>query len=344
MVLSLNFKGLWCRERSYLCNNASYQEAIESPLPDSTQWKLIDEGYAKLKPIFLAMEKVAAQGSLFSYDDTRLKILSVIKHNKENPGNKRTGQFTSVILAETISGTITLFYSSTKHAGENMQALINQRSQSAEKFITMSDALAANTITHENAIEANCLAHAIVKFIDLDAVSPYDLSKPIDDFTKVFEFDEFTRNMSPDDRLAYHQEHSKPILDNLHNWMIEQMEQNKVEPNSHLGRVIKYCLKHWVKLTRFLNVAGCPVSNNISERALKLIIRIRKASMFHKTEHGAEVCATLLSIIQTAIDNDVNPIEYLTDLLTYSDQIIKEPEQWLPWHYKASITDYKEAA
>ena len=322
----------------------SYQEAIESPLPDSTQWKLIDEGYAKLKPIFLAMEKVAAQGSLFSYDDTRLKILSVIKHNKENPGNKRTGQFTSVIIAETTSGTVTLFYSSTKHAGENMQALINQRSQSAEKFVTMSDALAANTITHENVIEANCLAHAIVRFIDVESVSPYDLNKPIDDLTKVFEHDEFTKEMSPDDRLTYHQEHSTPIIDSLYTWMTEQMEQNKVEPNSHLGRVIKYCLKHWVKLTRFLSVAGCPLSNNISERALKLIIRIRKASMFHKTEHGAEVCSTLLSIIQTAIDNNVNPVEYFTDLLTNHEYIVKEPEQWLPWNYKGIIAHYKKSA
>ena len=174
-------------------------------------------------------------------------------------------------------------------------------------------------------------------------MSPYDLSKPIDEFTKVFEHDEHTKDMSPEKRLAYHQEHSKPILDSLHTWMSEQMELNKVEPNSHLGRVIKYCLKHWPKLTRFLSDAGCPISNNISERVLELIIRIRKASMFHKSEHGAEVCATLLSIIQTAIDNDINPVGYLTDLLTYSDQITKEPEQWLPWNYKVA-TNYKEAA
>ena len=73
-----------------------------------------------------------------------------------------------------------------------------------------------------------------------------------------------------------------------------------------------------------------------------MIIRIRKASMFHKSEQSAEVYATLLSIIQTAIDNDLNPVDYLTDLLTYSDQIIKEPEQWLPWNYKVA-SNYKEA-
>ena len=56
---------------------------------DSTQWKIIDEGYAKLKPLLLAMEAVAAKASLFSDDDTRLKFLSILKHNKANP-NKKT--------------------------------------------------------------------------------------------------------------------------------------------------------------------------------------------------------------------------------------------------------------
>ena len=121
------------------------------------------------------------------------------------------------------------------------------------------------------------------------------------------------------------------------------MEQKKVETNSHVGKVIKYSLKHWIKLTRFLSVAGCPISNNISERALKQIIRIRKASMFHKTEHGAEVCATLLSIIQTAIDHGINPVDYLTDLLTHSDQIIKESKQWFPYGYKITINNILKA-
>ncbi len=87
------------------------------------------------------MEKAVAEAPLLSYDDTRLKILSVIKHNKENPGKKCTGQFISVIIAETATGMITLSYSGARHVGENMQALINKRSQSANQFITMSDAL-----------------------------------------------------------------------------------------------------------------------------------------------------------------------------------------------------------
>ena len=36
-----------------------------------------------------------------------------------------------------------------------------------------------------------------------------------------------------------------------------------VEPNSGLGQAISYLLKHWKKLTLFLQVAGAPIDNNL---------------------------------------------------------------------------------
>lgn len=322
----------------------NYQKIVGVPLPDSTQWGLIDKAYDKLSPVFDELERVAAASKLFCYDDTRVRILSVIKDNKINPDKKRTGQYTTVVIADSKKGPITLFYSSISHAGENMQALLAQRPEGLGSFITMCDALGANTLNHPGAIESNCLAHALVKFIDLESVSPYDLSRPIDDLTKVFENDQKTQGMSDHDRLQHHKHHSKPILDNLMIWMQEQLKQKIVEPNSHLGKILKYCLKHWLKLTRFLTKAGCPLSNNRSERTLKIIIRLRKSSLFHKTEHGAKVCATLLSLIQTAIDHKINPVDYLNDLLQNADQVFKEPSLWMPWTIQTTLNMIKQAA
>jgi transposase len=230
------------------------------------------------------------------------------------------------------------------HAGENMQALLVQRSEGLGSFITMCDALGANTLNHPGAIESNCLAHTLVKLIDLESVSPYDLSRPIDDLTKVFENDQKIQGMSDHGRLQIYKHHSKPILDALMIWMQEQLKQKIVEPNSHLGKILKYCLKQWLKLTRFLAVAGCPLSNNRSDRTLKIIIRLRKSSMFHKTENGAKVCATLLSLIQTAIDHKINPVDYLNDLLHNADQVFKEPSLWMPWTIHSALNMIKQAA
>ena len=97
-------------------------------------------------------------------------------------------------------------------------------------------------------------------------------------------------------------------------------------------------------MTRFLTVEGCPVSNNQAERTLKIIIRLRKSSMFHRTKHGARVCATLLSLIQTAIDHGLNPVDYLTNLLQNADLVVKEPSRWMPWSIQSTLEKMKEAA
>ena len=116
-----------------------------------------------------------------------------------------------------------------------MQALLVQRPKGLGSFITMCDALGANRIDFKGLIDLNCLAHALVKFIDLESISPYDLSRPINDLTKVFEFDEKTQGMSDHDRLKYYQKHSKPILDTLKIWMQEQLGLDIVEPSGHFG-------------------------------------------------------------------------------------------------------------
>ena len=74
------------------------------------------------------------------------------------------------------------------------------------------------------------------------------------------------------ERLQYHQEHSKPIMDELHDYLENQLESKQVEPNDSLGKAIKYMIKHWYELTQFLRVAGAPLDNNILERALKIPI------------------------------------------------------------------------
>ena len=78
-------------------------------------------------------------------------------------------------------------------------------------------------------------------------------------------------------------------MDQLHAWLIAQLEEKKVEPNSGLGGAISYLLKYWGRLTLFLRQAGAPIDNNICERSLKRAILHRKNSLFYKTENGAHV-------------------------------------------------------
>ncbi len=64
--------------------------------------------------------------------------------------------------------------------------------------------------------------------------------------------------MSPQERLAFHQAESKPLMDDLYAWFKQQLDEKKVEPNSGLGKAIAYMMKHWAPLTRFLEIPGAP--------------------------------------------------------------------------------------
>jgi len=100
-------------------------------------------------------------------------------------------------------------------------------------------------------------------------------------------------------RLLHHQTHSQPVTDHLHQWMNQQLEQKKVEPNSGLGQAIGYALRHWEPLTLFLRQGGAPLDNNICERALQMAILHRKNSLSYKTPQSARTGDLFMSLIHT---------------------------------------------
>ena len=156
---------------------------------------------------------------------------------------------------------------------------------------------------------------------------------------QVYSHDETTkkRHMSDEQRLAYHQDKSGPLMEKLREWLAEQFEKKLVEPNSSLGDAISYMQDHWQELTRFLEVPGAPLDNNVCERALKRAILHRKNSLFFKTQHGATVGDLFMSIIHTCMLNGVNPFDYLTELERHPAKLRENPEKWLPWNYEQNI-------
>ena len=143
------------------------------------------------------------------------------------------------------------------------------------------------------------------------------------------------RNLSPEARLQFHQAESGPIMKKLQAWCNRQFEDRLVEPNSALGEAMSYLLDHWEKLTLFLRKPGAPLDNNICEQLLKRAILHRKNALFYKTLNGAHVGDMFMSLIHTCQLSDVNPFEYLTELQCHAADLAAQPEDWMPWNYRA---------
>jgi len=320
------------------------QTMLGFPLPDSTQFDLVEQVADCAYPVIGALEKIAANGTLSHYDDTGAKILSVISDNRANPDKKRTGMFTTGIIS-TINDNqkIALFYTGTKHAGENITALLQHRNKEKEKIILMCDALASNIpkLLQDIIIECNCLSHGFRKFRDLLEYYPEICLHVIHALGIIYENDEKTNKMDHCARLHFHRKYSKPIMKKLHKWLKKQINKKLVEPNGHLGGAVKYMLKHWDKLTRFLTVVGAPIDNNIVERSLKIAIRNRKNAMFYKTLHGATIGNILTSLIETARLSNVNPVDYLVALQENKSVVHKNPADWVPWSYQKTLENMR---
>ena len=95
--------------------------------------------------------------------------------------------------------------------------------------------------------------------------------------------------MSPEQRLAYHQGHSLPVMQEIRAWGAQQIDNQGVEPNSGLGKAIGYFERHFERLTLFCKTEGAKLDNNVMEAALKIIVRNRKNAYFYKTPAGAAV-------------------------------------------------------
>ncbi|OFV88150.1 MAG: hypothetical protein A3J75_07135 [Acidobacteria bacterium RBG_16_68_9] len=248
------------------------------PLPAATQWELVAAGAAVLRVVLHELIRQAAQGEVLHNDDTTAKILEI-----ELEKDERTGVYTSGIVSNTGEHQIALFFTGTRHAGENLAALLEQRAAELPAPIQMCDALAHNTAGEFETIVANCIAHARRQFVEVAPRFPEQCRYVLEALREVYRNDAHTRTqkMSAEDRLAYHQEHSAPHMRGLLWWLYEQIELRKVEPNSSLGGAIKYMRKHWHKLTLFLQVAGAPLDNNVCERILKKAILHRLCGAPH---------------------------------------------------------------
>ena len=330
------------------------------PLSDSTQWDIVDSQAERAEPIWKEVVWQAAQGDVVHNDDTGVKILELMgerarqaaledtdddtaedsaEGSAEELGPERTGMFTTGIVATADGHKIALFLSGRQHAGENLKDVLVRRAAELPPPIQMCDALTRNLPGKLQTVLANCLAHGRRQFVDVAERFPEECQHVLEALSVIYRNDAIARqrNLSPEERLLFHQAESGATMEELHVWRVRQFDERRVEPNSALGGAISYLLKRWEKLTLFLRVPGAPLDNNVCERALKKAIRHRRNSLFYKTRHGAHVGDVFMSLIATCELCGANPFDYLTELDRHASAAASTPAAWMPWNYRETL-------
>ncbi len=184
---------------------------------------------------------------------------------------------------------------------------------------------------------AFCLAHARRKFIDVVKLTgSAEALSILARIAEVYRIEARLRGESADVRLTVRRQEAAPIMKELKIHLTELSDE--VSAKSALGKAVSYTLNHWSGLAAFLEDGRIEVDSNIVERSMKSVALTRKNSLFVGNERGGKSFAVLASLVNTAKLNDVDPEDWLADVL---ERIISgkvkanEMESLLPWAWKA---------
>ena len=148
----------------------------------------------------------------------------------------------------------------------------------------------------------------------------------------LFKIEEGLADLSSKERYDQRLKQAKPVLAALLVWA----NTRAAAPKSALGRALTYLRDEWPYLLNYLKDGRLELSNNRAERSIKPFVIDRKNFLFANTPSGATSSAVIFSLIQTAIENGLDPYRYLSWMMsTAAEMDLSQPENvqlLLPWN------------
>src|SRR5262249_55195215 len=172
--------------------------------------------------------------------------------------------------------------------------------------------------------EAGCWAHARRKLFELaDIAAKARKQKPttvspiafeaVRKMDAIFMLERSINGSSPAERVSARRRDIAPLVGDLIDWM--KWERAKFSRHNEVAKAMDYMLKRIDLFTRFLDDGRICLSNNAAERELRGIALGRKSWLFAGSDRGGERAAVMLTLIQTAKLNNVDPQAWLADML-----------------------------
>lgn len=176
-----------------------------------------------------------------------------------------------------------------------------------------------------------CMAHARRKFDESLTNDPALASWMMKKMQDLYSIEEKARVMelSFDDRKLLRQKESLPILKEMEEWMKDQ--QIKLLPKSSIGKAVNYTLSLWHRLVRYIDDGKCEIDNNLVENSIRPVALGRKNYLFAGSHEAAQRAAMIYSFMGTCKRNGVEPLEWLTDVLSRINACkVNQLDQLLP--------------
>ena len=133
-------------------------------------------------------------------------------------------------------------------------------------------------------------------------------------------------NLTPEERKTRRNELARPIMEAMKLWM--ETEGVKYSESSQIGKAITYAYTRWGNMMRYLDDGRLLLDNNLAENEIRPVTLGRKNYLFCGNHEAAQNMAVVCSLLSTCRNHDVNPRDYLNDVISQ-----------MPYHAKASYEE-----
>ena len=185
-----------------------------------------------------------------------------------------------------------------------------------------------------------CLAHARRKFYHAIDNDPQRAKYALKIFAEIYKLDKEINNEYEDDYQKIQEQRLakiKPLLERIKSWIEEN--NLSVIPKSAIAKAMRYFIEQYPKLEAIFLDPRLKLDNNLIENKIRPLALGRKNYLFAGSHRAAQNIAMIYSFFASCKANDVNPYDWLNDILEkLPDWNIQKLEELLPNQWKNSNT------
>lgn len=277
------------------------REEIHLPRQVLSDW--VVRSAKALAPLYYEMEKRVLTSGVLFMDETPLDL------QEKGKGKLHTGFMWVLCGGEKAPYQVYHFFKDRKH--QNAETLLKDY-----QGLLHSDAYGAyaKQADKEHIVWIPCWAHIRRKFFEAPTADPLR-EWMLEKLQAFFLLERRAWESPPEERLKMRRMEQEPLIDELIARVKQTLYERKLLPKSKLSEAVGYFCSLIPHLKNFLAYPEARLDNNCAERAIRPLAIGRKNWLFVGSEGGAEAAAIAFSLIQTCRSLNINPRDYLEDVM-----------------------------
>lgn len=270
-----------------------------------------------LEPLYYALQKNVLDTDYLQGDESRILVL---EYGKEKPKKTSSEKLIAPskrhlgymwVFRNPVSGNVFFVYRSGRGANVLHETLGDFTG------LLQSDGYSAyeSYIKKHDVELVSCLAHIRRKFFDAQKNNLKLAESALDAIRYLYRIEAICRKygLSHERRLKMRQRYSVPAFNALLEWVIFQQKNNLSK--GAIGTALSYAKNHLPRLRHYLEDGRIEIDNNQIENKIRPLALGRKNYLFAGSNKGAQRAAMMYSFFGSCKANDINPREWLRDVL-----------------------------